>query len=168
MKRILNFINKTKIKNIFILLILLFIYICTCAYSYAQTVSSDISSNVFRLHVIANSDSDEDQALKYKVRDSLIIYMEELCENCSTKEEAIKIAQENKENFKKIALQTIYDNGYNYSVDIEIGNFEFPTKQYGNVTLPSGYYDALRVKIGKAERKKLVVCNVPFFMFYRT
>lgn len=152
MKRISNFIKKTKIKNILILLVLLFIYTCTCAYSYAQTISKDISSNIFRLHVIANSDSDEDQALKYKVRDSLIRYMDVLCKNCTTKEEAIKIARENKENFREIALKEIRDNGYDYNVDVEIGNLEFPTKQYGNISFPSGYYDALRVKIGKAER----------------
>ena len=105
---------------------------------------------MFRLHVIANSDSTEDQNLKYTVRDNLISYMNTLCKNCSSKEEAIKLVTENKSNFQKIAENTIRENGFNYSVNIEIGNFEFPTKTYGDISFPAGYYDALKVKIGEA------------------
>ena len=53
-----------------------------CAFSYVKAVSSDISNSVFRLHVIANSDSKEDQSLKYKVRDSLLSYMNGICKDC--------------------------------------------------------------------------------------
>jgi stage II sporulation protein R len=168
MKKILNFLKKIKIKNIIILLILFFIYTFICAYSYANSISQDISNNIFRLHVIANSDSDEDQTLKYKVRDNLLSYMEELCKNCKTKDEAITLANENINTFKSIAIQTIKENGYDYTIEIEIGNFEFPTKQYGSTVFPSGYYDALRVKIGNANRSKLVVCDVSVIMLYRT
>ncbi len=141
-----------KIKIIIILSILLFIYTCISAFSYAQNVSSDIAENVFRLHVIANSDSDEDQALKYKIRDNLLNYMNEICINCKNKQEAICLVEKNKENFKQIAIQTIIDEGYSYSVNINIGNFEFPTKDYGDISLPAGFYDALKVEIGDAKR----------------
>ena len=70
MKNILNFFKNSKVKMVIILSFLLFLYTTICAFSYAQTVSTDISNSVFRLHVIANSDSKEDQDLKYKVRDS--------------------------------------------------------------------------------------------------
>ena len=75
MKKLLNFISNPKVKAGIILLFLLICYIFICAFSYVQAVSYDISNSVFRLHVLANSDSKEDQDLKYKVRDSLLNYM---------------------------------------------------------------------------------------------
>ncbi len=76
--------------------------------------------------------------------------MNNLCANASNKLEAIDIANSHIEDFKSIAIKVIKDNGYNYDVSVEIGNFEFPTKSYGDISLPSGYYDALRVKIGSS------------------
>ena len=151
MKNFLNIIKNPKTKIILILIALLFLYTITCARGYSQAVSSDISDSVFRLHVLANSNSEEDQALKYKVRDNLLNYMNNICSDCKTKEEAINIVTEYKEKFRDIAIKTVRDEGYSYDVNIEIGNFEFPTKQYGDISLPAGYYDALRVKIGDAE-----------------
>lgn len=145
---------KKNILTVFIVLFLLFIFIIICADSYVSAVSSDISSSVFRLHVIANSDSDEDQNLKYIVRDRILDYMNSLVDtNISSKEETMKIVSENLENFKSIAQDTVYENGYDYEVNVEIGNFTFPTKTYGDIALPAGYYDALRVTIGSAEGK---------------
>ena len=138
------------IKRVSIILILLTFYIIFSAISYVSAVSNNISSSVFRLHVIANSDSDEDQNLKYIVRDNLIQYMNMLTKNITSKEDAIKIANEHKQDFYKIAIKTIRDNGYNYDVKIEIGNSYFPTKHYGDISLPAGYYDALKVEIGSA------------------
>ena len=151
MKKFLNFMKNTKLKSSILLILLLSLYIFICAQSYVIAVSSNLSSAVFRLHVIANSDSDKDQNLKLKVRDSLLNYMNNLCSNCSTKEEAISLAQEHQDDFQKIAEQTILENGYNYSVKININNFYFPTKNYGDISLPAGYYDALRVEIGEAK-----------------
>ena len=140
-----------KILNCCLLIFLLFLYVFISAQSYVTAVSNNISEAVFRLHVIANSDSNEDQSLKLKVRDSLLKYMNELCSNCYTKEEAISIANKYKEKFQEIAEQTIAQNGYNYPVKININNFYFPTKDYGDIALPAGYYDALRVEIGEAK-----------------
>ena len=151
MKKILNLFNNSKVKMVIILTFLFFIYTTICAISYANYISTDIANSVFRLHVIANSDSEIDQNLKYTVRDSLLEYMNELCANCTSKEEAITIASQNLENFKEIALNTIKSEGFNYSVNVQIGNFEFPTKHYGDISLPAGYYDALKVEIGKAQ-----------------
>lgn len=141
----------SKLKLIFIFSLLLFIYVSICAISYAKAVSSDLCESVFRLHVIANSDSPEDQNLKYIVRDSLIEYMNSICKNCSSKQEAISIAKSHIDEFKQIALKTIVNQGYNYDVNITIGNFEFPTKNYGDISLPAGFYDALRVEIGSGK-----------------
>lgn len=142
---------KKFLKMTIILSFLLFIYITIYAISYAKYISNDISESVFRLHVIANSDTKEDQDLKYKVRDKLIEYMNSLSSNYTTKEEAIEVVKNHKNEFKQIALNTIKDEGFDYDVNINIGNFEFPTKHYGDISLPAGFYDALRVEIGEAK-----------------
>ena len=110
-----------------------------------------MSESVFRLHVLANSDAPDDQSLKYKVRDNVLSYMNNLCLNTTTKEEAINIARSHQDEFYKIAKQTIIDNGYDYEVNIKIGIFDFPTKQYGDISFPAGSYDALRIEIGEAK-----------------
>ena len=138
------------VKSFLIIFLLFIVYILICVFSYSNAVSTGISENVFRLHVIANSNSTEDQNLKYLVRDELIKYMNSICENISSKKDAIKIAQENKDKFYNIAQKVIYDNGFNYDVNIDIGNFAFPTKTYGDISLPTGFYDALKVEIGSS------------------
>lgn len=150
MKKLLNFISNPKVKAGIILLFLLNCYIFISAFSYVRAVSNDISSSVFRLHVLANSDTAEDQNLKYLVRDSLLDYMNNLCKGIKSKEDAINLVTEHKKDFEDIALKVISENGYDYSVKINIGNFYFPTKTYGDISLPAGMYDALRVEIGKA------------------
>ncbi len=142
--------NKNIISRFIILLFLLTAFVFFSAYSYVEAISSDLSSSVFRLHVIANSDSEEDQNLKYKVRDALLVHMNSLCSSVSSKEEAMSIAQDHIEEFNEIAVNVIKQNGYNYDVNITIGKCDFPTKQYGDVSLPAGNYDALRVQIGTA------------------
>lgn len=151
MRKILKFINFGFIKRFLIVLILFSFFIFISAASYVNAVSEDIAQSVFRLHVIANSDSKEDQDLKYKVRDKVLEYMNEISKNCSSKEEVILLAEEHKEEFKKIAENVIKQNGYDYEVNIKIGNFDFPTKTYGDISLPAGEYDALRIEIGEAK-----------------
>ena len=151
MKKFINIFKNPKVKMVILLTILFFIYVSLCAISYAYDISEDISSSVFRLHVIANSDSESDQNLKYLVRDNLLNYMNNICANCSSKEEAITIAKAHIDDFNQIALNTIHSEGYNYNVTVNIGNFEFPTKYYGDISLPAGYYDALKVEIGNAK-----------------
>ena len=151
MKTLLNIICSKKVKYSLILIILLGIYIFISAISYVTAVSGELENSVFRLHVIANSDSKEDQNLKYIVRDKLIEYMNEISVSAQNKEDAIKIANEHLDDFYRIAKQTIKENGYDYDVTVEIGNFAFPTKTYGDISFPAGNYDALRVKIGSAQ-----------------
>ena len=148
----MRFITKNfKIGRFFILMFLLIIYILVSAISYSQAICENIADNVFRLHVIANSDSTEDQNLKLLVRDEILKYMNCISKNISSKEELMNVAYENLSVLEEIAKETIVENGYDYDVSLEIGNFSFPTKNYGDITLPPGYYDALRIKIGKAD-----------------
>ncbi len=142
-----------KAKYFVILFILLSLFILLTISSYAKTVSQDLSNNFFRLHILANSDSEADQALKLKVRDNIIEYMNTISYSGLSKKEVINLTYQNLENFQKVAEDTIQKEGYNYPVSLEIGNFYFPTKEYGNVSLPSGYYDALKIEIGEAKGK---------------
>lgn len=153
------------LKKYFIIFILLFLYVMLYSFSYANNVVSDLSNSLFRLHVIANSNSKEDQNLKYLVRDELISYMNTLCANVSSKEEAITIANDHIDDFQKIANEVISKNGFNYSAKVQIGNFAFPTKTYGDISLPAGYYDALKVELGDAKGKNWWCVMFPSLCF---
>lgn len=146
-----KFIQISKLKRLFIILFLLFFYILISAFFYVDAVSSDISDSVFRLHVIANSDSKEDQELKYKVRDKVLEYMNTISKNCTSKEDVINLAKTHQEEFKNIAQNVIKENGYNYNVNIYIGKYDFPTKTYGDISFPAGNYDCLRIEIGESQ-----------------
>jgi stage II sporulation protein R len=141
---------KKKLNFILILTILIFLYIVLLSFNYSQAISYNLSDSVFRLHIIANSDSSADQELKLKVRDNIIEYMNTLTSSSSDKKDVISIVNNHLDSFKEIALNTIKENGYNYDVNIEIGNFHFPTKSYGDISFPAGNYDALKIEIGDA------------------
>ena len=125
----------------FIALTISVILILFLLLGYSVNVNSELSQNIVRLHVIANSDSEEDQALKLKVRDAILQY--------GNNSFTVKSDVENRlDEYKKIAEKVIIENGFNYSVEAEYGNFRFPTKHYNNISLPAGYYDAVRIRIG--------------------
>lgn len=140
-----------KIKYFCILSILLFSFVFITISSYAISVSTDLSNNFFRLHILANSDSEEDQDLKLKVRDNIIEYMETLTYDGLSKEEVVTLTQNHLDDFKKIAEETIKKEGFDYKASLKIDNFYFPTKVYGNISLPAGYYDGLKIEIGEAK-----------------
>jgi len=139
-----------KLKH-FLVIFLLFLFLAITTLSYSNEVFAGLQNNIFRLHILANSDTDNDQNLKLLVRDSILNYMEEINKNSKSKEETIKIISDNLTNLQKIAEKTIQDNGYEYTVSLEIGNFYFPTKHYANISLPAGNYDALKINIGEAK-----------------
>lgn len=147
----MKFIKFEKIKFTVIISILFLLYVYLLATNYTYAISEDLSNSVLRLHVIANSDTPEDQDLKYKVRDNIINYMNSISEDITSKEDALELAKNNKETFISIARQTIIDNGFNYDVNIDFGNFYFPTKNYGDISFPSGNYDAIKIEIGEAK-----------------
>ncbi len=122
-----------------LLIFLLLLFIFVSALSYATKVSAHLADSVFRLHVIANSDEDFDQNLKYIVRDKVIEYMEGLCKDGVSKQDYIQIAENNIDNIKQVALRTVLENGYNYDINVSIGSFEFPTKTYGDVSFPARF-----------------------------
>lgn len=143
-----------KLKKIFYKFIftifLLFLFIFVSAKSYSNAMSKSISNKFLRLHVVANSDSTEDQMLKYQIRDAVLEYMEPILEDAKSKEEALELLNNSKENIEKISQEIAFNNNFDYDIAVSIGNFYFPTKEYSNFILPNGFYDALQIKIGKA------------------
>lgn len=112
---------------------------------------SELYDEVLRLHVIANSDSEEDQALKLKVRDAILEETGALFSDCKHRDEAREAVLANKDRILKAANSALIREGYNYSVDIELDEERYPTKNYESFCFPSGEYLSLRVKIGEGE-----------------
>ncbi len=113
----------------------------------------DLRNNILRLHILANSDSEQDQLLKLKVRDAIISADIVNFNECTNVTQAISIANSNIEKITDVAKKVINDNGYNYEVTATVDKSYFNTREYDNFTLPAGIYDALIIKIGSAEGK---------------
>lgn len=105
--------------------------------------------NLIRFHVLANSDSPEDQLLKLVVRDKVIDYVSALLEGLENVDETRETLLSNMDSIQAVARQEILDNGFDLNVEISLGEHMFPTKRYGNVVFPAGNYEALRVIIGE-------------------
>lgn len=116
----------------------------------AETEST-YKEKLIRFHVLANSDSLADQELKLKVRDQVIESMNDKFKASSSIEETRTIVLENIEAMKNTALEVIEAEGKNYPVEIKLEPHNFPTKTYGNFTLPAGEYEAVRILIGEAK-----------------
>lgn len=111
-------------------------------------LQNSIENKLIRFHVIANSDTAEDQALKLKVRDKVLEYIAPKLKNSKNIEESRSILMQNDENIKEIAEQVIKSNGYFYNAVTMLTKEKFPVKTYGNITLPQGEYEAYRIIIG--------------------
>ena len=111
----------------------------------------EVYDSVLRLHVLANSDSEEDQALKLVVRDAILKESAPLLENAETREDAARIISENIDILTETAKRTVEQEGYDYDVTITLLEEEYPTKNYEALCFPSGNYLSLKVCIGDAE-----------------
>ena len=145
-----QFISRKKVR-LFLMSVVIGIFATSALQCYSRKVMADISSNVVRLHVIANSDTAEDQDLKLKVRDGIINYLEPVLYDVTDIEETKKILAENIEEIEEEAREIVKKYGYTHSVTASLGNFDFPSKKYENAQFPKGKYDALRIVIGKGE-----------------
>lgn len=126
------------------------IIICTII-TPAISMSEDISSKVFRLHILANSNEDYDQELKLKVRDRILSVSDDLFSNCNSVEEAIKVSQDNIEFLKNTAQRVIAFYGYTYDTNVYVTKEYFDTREYDSFTLPAGVYDSLKIEIGQGK-----------------
>lgn len=110
-----------------------------------------LADKVVRLHVLANSDSEEDQALKMQVRDVVLDRAEALLSRSADRREAEGLLRGNLLEFEQLAEAVVRQAGYDYPVTVELTDTRFPTREYDGFTLPAGQYLALRVLIGAAE-----------------
>ena len=111
----------------------------------------DIQDKLIRFHVIANSDTDEDQNLKLKVRDKVVEALSEKLSNVNSLEEAENVLKENIDYVNEIAKEVIEENNYTYEVNTMLSYENFPDKVYGDCVFPQGNYEAFRVIIGEGK-----------------
>ncbi|NME82629.1 stage II sporulation protein R [Clostridium sp. SM-530-WT-3G] len=162
-------------KTVFIVLLSVLLFIsnilsgCASGVLSAKTLNNNFNSNtgvnvkvldydkvrnsLIRFHVIANSDSSEDQNLKIKVKNQVIDYLYPYLNNSKSLDESRRIIKANMPEVEKIAEKVIKDNNYNYDVKIQLSRENFPEKSYGNIVLPQGNYEAFRIIIGSGQGK---------------
>lgn len=114
-------------------------------------MQEDIAGKVLRFHVLANSDSREDQVLKLAVRDAVGVEMAEVLAGAGDREACEKIINANLNQIKATAERVVEEWGLDYEVEAALEEVDFPVKTYGDYTFPAGKYEALRVVIGEGE-----------------
>ena len=114
-------------------------------------MQAHLAQEVLRFHVLANSDSEEDQALKLKVRDAVLEYLEENMPEMSDAAETALWMRGNIDAIETVSRETVAAEGAEYPVNAAVTTCWFPEKSYGDVTFPAGNYEALRIEIGAAE-----------------
>lgn len=127
------------------------LYLCFSVITYAKTAQENIADSVLRLHIVANSNSKEDQSLKLMVRDSILEEAGSLFGSSSSLSDSEKIARENLNYIEEIAKEALKKQGCFAPVRAEIKDEAFPVKFYGDIMLPSGRYRALKITIGEGE-----------------
>ena len=144
-----------KMKRIKIVLgvsvLLIFLVIFANKFVFVQHSYEIENKELLRLHVIANSNSPADQLLKRKIRNEIIAVGNKIFKDLSRPEQAKEVVNNNLDYLTKVVRQKVSEEGYNYKVDLKLGNFDFPTRSYNNLTLASGQYEALRVVIGSGQ-----------------
>jgi len=140
-------------KKIHFLICSILILVGLAFLSYRTYIQHEFASQLIRFHVIANSNSLEDQTLKLHVRDVIVKEMKERFRQASSRQEAEQIVQSSMNEIKELAQAQIKREGKDYQVAVMMGDFAFPTKTYGNLTLPAGNYHAVRIVIGEGKGK---------------
>ena len=121
----------------------------------------DIYDTVVRLHVLANSDTEEDQALKLMVRDGVLEAAAPLVEDCTTQAEAVEALTAHLNDLEAAALAVMESEGYDYPVTVLLGEEDYPTRTYESCAFPAGTYVSLRVLIGEGEGQNWWCCLFP-------
>lgn len=152
----MNLKKKSKIEEYRVLLITGAVFIVLTAIvmgviKYSKDVTDSISKQVIRFHVVANSDTTDDQLLKQKVRDEVIEFIEPLLNECESVEDTRYILEGSLPVIKEISEEVVEDWGKDYQIYVALDKANFPTKSYGDVVLPAGEYEACRIVIGEGK-----------------
>ena len=132
------------------IVLLIAVVVCLASGAAAMQSQEQLSEKVVRLHVLANSDSEEDQALKLTVRDAVLEEAERLLKRTENRGEAEGLLRGQLLELEQLANETVRNAGYEYPVTVKLEEVEFPTRTYEGFSLPAGEYLALRVLIGEA------------------
>lgn len=132
------------------IVLLIAVVVCLASGAAAMQSQEQLSEKVVRLHVLANSDSEEDQALKLTVRDAVLEEAEQLLKRTENRGEAEGLLRGQLLELEQLANETVRNAGYEYPVTVKLEEVEFPTRTYEGFSLPAGEYLALRVLIGEA------------------
>lgn len=133
----------------------LFGLICAIVLSFAhfEAQCDELRHGVLRLHIIANSNSAEDQTLKLAVRDEILKNSTDIFKDCNNVDDAIQAASCSLDDINSIANRVVQENGFDYSADVLVEDRYFDTREYDDFTLPAGTYKSLVVELGEAEGK---------------
>ncbi len=131
-------------------------------------VEQESQVQYLRIHIRANSNSEQDQSVKYKVKDNVVEALIPLLSQIESFEEAKCVISENFSMIEQVANQTLQDNGFSYTSSAKISNEYFPTRTYENITLEEGYYDALILNLGSGEGDNWWCIVFPAFCFTQT
>ena len=118
-----------------------------------HTLQQGIAAEIIRFHVLANSDSEKDQALKRKVKDEVVTFMQDKLKKVTKKEQAEQVIKANLEEIRKVAEQVTKKEGNGESVTTALTKKDFPVKVYGDTVFPAGNYETLQIEIGNAKGK---------------
>ena len=139
-------------KEWFVLIACIFCIACSALFSFGEECSF-IRENTLRLHILANSDSPADQALKLKIRYAVLSCSGEIFSGCDTRQKMISAAQKQLPKIQQVAEQTALHNGYELPVTASVTDMFFETRRYDHVILPAGTYTAVRIELGAAAGK---------------
>ncbi|WP_312369183.1 stage II sporulation protein R [Lachnoclostridium sp.] len=114
-------------------------------------LQEDLAKQILRFHILGNSDSEEDQNVKLYVKEGIMTYLTPLLKDCSDKESTTKVLMNHLTDIEKEASRLLAMKGYYYGASVTLDKGTFPIKVYGDITLPAGEYDALKIKLGMAE-----------------
>lgn len=126
-------------------LILTIIVLTGVALSLSKTQTH---TEYLRIHIRADSNEQDAQDVKYVVKDAVVEFLTPKLVECTTKEKAEQIINDNLENIESIANSVLKRNGFSYECNAKIATEQFPTRVYGPLTLESGFYDALILELG--------------------
>ena len=130
-----------------------------------QRIQKDIAKEVLRLHVVANSDSEEDQALKLQVKETIVTYLRGVMGDAVSVEEARAEIQKRLPEIEELAREKMQKEGYDYDAEAQLGQCYFPVKEYGDMTFPAGDYEALKVNLGESAGKNWWCVMYPTLCF---
>lgn len=141
-------VNKHSMKKFLLFIAVVFTVLATITIAVSAMSEPQAETEYLRIHVRANSNSETDQAIKYKVKDEVVAFITPYAAQCTDKQTAIEIIGGITEEIEKVCDRVLRENGFSYTSRASVKQEEFPTRVYGDLTLESGIYDALIVELG--------------------